>query len=246
LLRLAASEYLQQAPSRGSRRWRLSGLRARFVFRSLAWRELGRNLRHRTGWCAWGHWPSATQARPAGTIRAESLREALVGGALRGPWGPTLRRCHRWPGAPHWERSIAETGLGRIPPIANKNWKFGAMPGMEPRPKARGGLPKLPGWRSAASLHGRNFPRFPCWGGTRSKAPWPRAAGESRREGLEAARAARAAYGRIEKGCRCSNSALDRGRFERNRDEGLSQFAALEEDRRALAPLIPPCTGKPR
>jgi len=154
VLRLAASEYLQQHHpelSVGA----CSELRAQIVSdRWLA--ELGATCGIdrvvRLGPLAIGDQAASR------TIRAESC-EALVGG-LYEAWG-NLRAVHRWL-APHWKRSIAEL-LADPPSPQLEIGPAGMEPGRSP------GTAQLPGggaqpapWRS---------PSLPLLGGTRRQAP---------------------------------------------------------------------------
>jgi len=173
VLRLAASEYLQQHHpelSVGA----CSELRAQIVSdRWLA--ELGEacgiDRVVRLGPLAIGDQAASR------TIRAESC-EALVGG-LYEAWG-NLRAVHRWL-APHWRRSIAEL----LADPHRHNWKSGLQEWSQA--EARG----LPSYlvEERSQLHG-DPRRFHCWvelEGERLAEGW----GGSRRESeQQAARAA--------------------------------------------------------
>jgi len=152
---LAASEYLQPAPSR-AQRWRLLGIARPDRLRSLAG-GTGRNLRHRPGGA-----PGATGHRRPGPPAARSaLNPAKLWWAGSTRPGATCGRCTAgWPPLEAQHRRTAR----RSP---SPQLEIGPA-GMEPGPKP-GDCPTT-GWRSAASFHG-DPRRFPLLGGTRRQAP---------------------------------------------------------------------------
>jgi len=123
----AASEYLQQPPSR-AQRWRLLDCAPSIGLRSAGWRNWAQPAASDRVVApgATGH--SATQA-PSRTIRAGILRSSGCGG-LYEAWA-TCAAVHRWL-APHWKRSIAENARRSPSP---HNWKSGLQelePGRSP------------------------------------------------------------------------------------------------------------------